>query len=64
MTEFLSSLRVWWVYRVCQVPTKSALSLPLSAGQEKENVKKGLWVEIKTGRHHSAIAIMGKADSA
>ena len=34
----------------CQVPTKAALSLPSTAGQGRENIMKGLWVEIRTGR--------------
>ena len=34
----------------CQVPTKSALSLPSSAGQGRDNITKGLWVKIRTGR--------------
>jgi len=46
-----------------QVPTKAALSLPSSTGQEKENRTKGLWVKIRAGRGHSLIAAMGKPDS-
>ena len=34
----------------CQVPTKAALSLPSSTGQGRENIMKGSWVKIRTGR--------------
>ena len=37
-----------------QAPTKAALSLPSSAGKRRENIMKGSWVEIRTGRDHSA----------
>ena len=47
----------------CQVPTKAALSLHSSAGQGRENITKGSWVEIRTGRDHSLITVMGKTDS-
>ena len=47
----------------CQVPTNAALSLSSSAGQGGENIMKGSWVEIRTGRDHSAITITGKTDS-
>lgn len=33
----------------CQVHTKAALSLPSLSGQGKENITKGLWVEIRIG---------------
>jgi len=33
-----------------QVPTNAALSLPSSAGQGRENITKGSWVEIWTER--------------
>jgi len=42
------------------VPTKAALSLPCSAGQGRENVAKGSWVEIRTGRDRSPVTVMGK----
>ena len=45
-----------------QVPTKAALSLPSSAGQGRENIMKGSWVEIRTGGDHSAITVTGKTD--
>jgi len=46
------------------VPTKAALSLPSSTGQARRNIMKGSWVEIRAGRDHSPITIMGKTDSA
>jgi len=46
----------------CQVPTKAALSLPLLR-QGRENITKDSWVEIRTGRDHSAITVTGKTDS-
>lgn len=45
-----------------QVPTKAVLSLFSSAGEGHENLTKGSRVEIKTGRNHSLIAIMGETD--
>jgi len=33
-----------------QVPVKAALSLPYSGGQGRQNITKGSWVEIRTGR--------------
>ena len=48
----------------CQVHTKATLSLPASAEQGRENIMKGLWVKIRTGRDHLPITIMGKTDSA
>lgn len=36
-----------------QVPTKSSLSFPFSAVQERENTMEGSWVELRTGRNHS-----------
>ena len=33
-----------------QALTKAALSLPSSAGQGRENITKGSWIEIRTGR--------------
>ena len=48
----------------CQVPTKAALSLPFWAGQGRENVIKGSWVEMRTARDPSAIPVTDKTDSA
>lgn len=44
----------------CQVPNRAALSLLLSAGQGREHMLKGSWVEISTERDRSPITIMGK----
>jgi len=44
----------------CQVPTKAALSLPLTTGQGRENITKGSWVKIGKGRDHSPVTITGK----
>lgn len=46
-----------------QMPTKAALSLPSSAEQVRENRMKGLWVDIRTGRGHSPVAVVGKTAS-
>jgi len=46
-----------------QVPTKTALSLPSTAGQGRENIMKGSRVEIRTGRDHSPFTVAGKTDS-
>jgi len=45
-----------------QVPTKAVLSPHSSTGQRRENIMKGLWVEIRTGRDRSPITAMGKTD--
>ena len=45
-----------------QVPPKASPSSPSSAGQGRENLTKGLWVEIRTGRDHSTVTITGKTD--
>lgn len=45
------------------VPTKSALLLPFSAEHGREDTTKGSWIEIRAGRNHSAITVMGKSDS-
>jgi len=45
------------------VPTKAALSLSSSSGQERENITKGSWVKIRTGRDHSPITVTNKTDS-
>jgi len=48
----------------CQVPTKAALLFSLLSGQGRENIIKGSWVKIRTGRDHSAFTVTGKTDSA
>lgn len=47
-----------------QEPSKATLSLPSSPGQERENIMKGSWVKIRTGRDHSPVTAMGKTDLA
>lgn len=44
-----------------QAPTKATPSFP-SAGQERQNTRKGFWVHVGTGRDLSAAAVTGKAD--
>ena len=46
-----------------QAPTKAAPSLPSSAGQGREEARKGSWVERRTGRQHSPMTVTGKTDS-
>lgn len=48
----------------CQVLTKAALLCPSSAGQERENITKGSWVEVRTGKGHSSITVIDKTDLA
>lgn len=45
-----------------QVATKATLSLPFSSGQVKCNMMEDSWVNIKTGRDHCPVTIMGKKD--
>ena len=46
-----------------EVPTKAALSLSSSTGQGTENITKGSWVKIRTGRSLSNYhTITGKTD--
>lgn len=47
-----------------QAPTKVSLWLPSANEEERENVTKDSWVEIRIRRNHSLIAIIGKTDSA
>lgn len=42
-----------------QLPPK----VTLSAGQRRDKITKGLWTEIRAGRDHSAVTVMGKTDS-
>lgn len=46
----------------CHVLTKATPSLSSSDGQGRQNIIKGLWVEIRAGRDHSLTAVMGKTD--
>lgn len=57
--------RLWWVdpgwtsgaHQSC-----STTPLP-SAGQGRENIMKGWRVDIRTGRDHSPVTVMGNTDS-
>jgi len=46
----------------CQEAPKPAVSLLLT-GQGRENIMKGSWVKLRTGRDHSPITVTGKTDS-
>jgi len=46
----------------CQTPPKPLYHPPSSAGQGREKITKGSWVEVRTGRHHSSITVTGKTD--
>jgi len=50
-----------WLEARC--PQKPLYHSCFSAGQGRENMMKGSWIKIRTQRDHSAITIMGKADS-
>jgi len=50
-----------WLDARC--PPKPLYHSPSSAGQGRENMTKGLWVEIRTGRDHSPITVTGKTGS-
>lgn len=45
-----------------QVPIKSDPALPSSAGQGRENVMEGLCIEMRAGRDHSSVTVIGKTD--
>lgn len=45
------------------VPTKATLSPLSTAGQGRENVRKGSWVGIRAGRNHSSVTVMGKKNT-
>jgi len=53
-------LLFWSGLDKCQVPTKTALSLPLLNWTGRENMMKGSRVKTRTGRDHSPITVMGK----
>lgn len=44
----------------CQVPTKTALWLPSSAGQGRENINKGSWFEIRVGSDLAPLLLSGQ----
>ena len=50
----------WFGLDKCQVPTKTALSLPLLSWTG--NRMKGSRVETRTGRDHSAVTVTDKTD--
>jgi len=52
----------WFGLDKCQVPTKTAVSLPSSAGQGRGNVMQGSRVETRTGRDHSPITVTDRTD--
>jgi len=45
-----------------QVLTKPLYHSPCSAEQGRENIMKGWWVKIRTGRDHSPNTVTGKTD--
>jgi len=49
-----------WLDARC--PPKALYHSSSSTGQGRVNIMKGLWVEIRTGRDHSVITIMGITD--
>lgn len=54
------SVALWWID--CQVPAKAALLLP-SVVQGRENWTKTSWVKTRTGKDHSPIIVLRKADT-
>jgi len=52
----------WFGLDKCQMPTKTTLSLPFSAGQGTGNTMKGSRVEMRTGRNRSPITVTDKTD--
>jgi len=52
----------WFGLDKCQVPTKTTLSLPLLSWVGRGDMMKGSRVETRTGRDHSPITVMDKAD--
>jgi len=55
-------LLLWFSLDECQVPTAAAVSLRSSTRQGRKNMRKGMWVEIRTGRDHSPIAVTDEPD--
>jgi len=54
---------LWFSLAGCQVPTKATPHSLSSTGQGRENMMKGSWVEIRTGRDLSPVSIMGEKHS-
>jgi len=44
------------------VPSRAALSCPLLSWTGERNTTEGSWVEIRTGRDHPPVTVMGKTD--
>jgi len=49
-----------WINARC--PPKPLYHSPSSTGQRRGNMMKGSWIEIRTGRDHSTMAITNKTD--
>jgi len=49
-----------WINGRC--PPKLLYHSPSSTGQGRGSMMKGSWVEIRTGRDHSPITVMGQTD--
>ena len=56
---------VWWVDPgwMSGAHQSHSITPPSSAGQRRENITKGSWVEIRTGSGHLPITVTGKTDS-
>jgi len=55
---------MWWVDPGWMPGAHQAtLPPPFTAEQGTENIMKGSWVEIRTGRDHSPVTITAKTDS-
>jgi len=54
---------LWWVDPGWRPDAHQAALSPLSSDEKRrENIMKGLWVEIRSGRDHSPITVTGKTD--
>jgi len=64
LVHFVHTLRrcidLAWINARC--PPKPLCHSPLSAGQGRGNMMKGLRVETRTGRDHSPVTVMHKTD--
>jgi len=59
---FRRDTEFWFGLDKCQVPTKTALSLPLLSWTGERKYDESLRVEIRTGRDHSAITVTDKTN--
>jgi len=59
-SEFYVCYGLAWINARC--PPKPLYHSPYSAGHGRENMMKGSWIEIRTGRDHSATTITDKRD--